>query len=317
MKIGVIGTGNWGKNLVRNFFELGVLTIVADPSEEARKNIKSNLTNVFEKVTLCDSHEEVLKSDVNAVAIASPVATHYKIAKEALEADKDVFLEKPMTLSLKEAEELVNLAEKKSKILMIGHILLYQPAIMWMKKYLDEGKLGTVYSFHQSRCNLGKARSVENVLWSLGVHDIAVLLYLAGESPKDIVVSGQKVLQKNIEDDVYLHMTFNSGKQAHLHNSWLWFDKSRNLTVVGSKGMLYYDEIAQSVVLHKKTIDDKLNNQDNGTEDVFRGDAQPLKMELEHFLTCIKERKTPVSSGRSGLDVIKVLEQATKTLEDK
>lgn len=306
MKIGLIGAGNWGKNLASNLHELGALAWVAEQSEELRGAVAVRCPGV----EIVEDFGAVLDG-VDAVAIATPVPTHYEIGKRCLEAGKDVFIEKPLTLDVDEAESLVRLARERGRVLMVGHLLLYQPAIAWLKDYLDAGNLGKVFSYHQERMKLGRARRVENVTWSLGVHDVAVLLHLAGEAPTSQLYSGHCGLQSGIEDDAYLHMTFSGGRVAHLHNSWLWPENRRRLTVVGEKGMLVYDEVEQTVVLHRKTIDGELNNVDEGVEEVFTGSGAPLKLEMEHFIECIRERRTPRSDGQNGLDVVKVLASAT------
>ncbi len=262
---------------------------------------------------MLDDWQPLLQSDINAVAIATPVPTHHAIAKAFLEAGKDVFVEKPMTFTVAEAEDLVATAKAGGRVLMVGHLLLYQPAVHWLKEYLDGGKLGQIYSLHQERMKLGRARAVENVLWSLGVHDVAVLLYLVGAAPASTSFSGHCGLQAEIEDDTYLHMEFPGGIKAHLHNSWLWPENRRRLTVVGEKGMLVYDEIAQNITLHRKIIDAELQNCDGGDEVVFEGSGQPLKLEMEHFIDCIKTRATPRSDGQNGLEVVRVLETANDT----
>ncbi len=199
MKVAVIGAGKWGQNLVKGFHELGCLSSVADACPETQHQ----LAKTYASLKIHDSFEQVMESDVTAVAIATPVPTHYKIAEKALLADKDVFIEKPMTLHSEEAQALTELAKERNKILMVGHMLLYQPAIQWIKAFLKEGNLGVVHSFHQKRLKLGRVRKVENVLWSFGVHDLAVLFYLIGRAPKTVTQSGQRVLQPNVEDDVY------------------------------------------------------------------------------------------------------------------
>ncbi len=308
-KVGLIGAGNWGKNLVRNFHELGVLAAIAEPSEELR----GTLADQYPDVTLHDAHDPILADpEIQAVAIATPVPTHHAVAMAALEAGKDVFVEKPMTLTSAEAKALVDKAEAADRILMVGHLLLYQPAIQFIKTYLDEGRLGKIYSIHQERVKLGRARYVENVTWSLGVHDVAVLLYLIGESPRILHASGHCGLTKDVEDDVYLHMDFVSGIKAHLHNSWLWPENRRYLTIVGEKGMLVYHEMTGEVVLHRKTIDhDRLENRDEGAKTLFQSDekTQPLRLELQHFQDCVQTRKQPISDGRNGLEVISALER--------
>lgn len=308
MNIALIGAGNWGKNLARNFNDLGALAAIAESSATLRESLAQD----YPGVRLHEDYESVLADPgIDAVAIATPVPTHHKVASAAIAAGKDVFVEKPMTLTSAEAKDLVEKAGAADRILMVGHLLLYQPAIQFLKTYLDEGHLGKIYSVHQERVKLGRARYVENATWSLGVHDVAVLLYLIGESPRILHASGHCGLTKEVEDDVYLHMDFVSGIKAHLHNSWLWPENRRYLTIVGEKGMLVHHETKGEVVLHRKTIDrTDLQSTDQGTKLLFKADEQqPLRLELQHFLDCIQTRATPISDGRNGLDVITALER--------
>jgi predicted dehydrogenase len=312
-KIAVIGAGQWGKNVVRTFAELGALVAVAEASAAIRADVGAS----YPEVPFYSSYDSILTNEaIEAVAIATPVATHFAIAREALLAGKDVFVEKPMTLYAEEARELHRLARKMGRILMVGHLLLYQPAIQWIKQYFVSGELGEVYSLHQQRAKLGRVRTVENVLWSLGVHDVAVLLHLVGEEPVQVAVHGQRVLQREIEDDVHLHLTFQNGVQAHLHTSWLWPEQERRLVVIGSRGMLVYDELQQTVTLHRKTIEGDLSARDAGSEVVFAGHAEPLRVECEHFLACIANRETPLSDGENGIAVISVIEAAIELLKE-
>ena len=304
MRIAVIGAGNWGRNLVRNLSDMDVLSHVVDQKDDYLKEISSQ----FSDVECLDSFESLLESNIDAVAIATPAQSHFEIASTFLKSGKDVFIEKPMTLCSKEASELVDIAKLNNSILMVGHMLLYQPAIQFIKTYLAEGHIGQIYHLHQERLKLGRVRSKENVIWSLGVHDIAVLLYLVGSAPHEIQYSGHSGVQEQIQDDAYVHMTFESGTKAHLHSSWIWPENSRCMRIIGSKGMLVYDEMKQTVTLHKKRIGEELENIDEGEETLFEGSAQPLRLEMEHFVHCIKTRETPISDGLSGLAVIRVLE---------
>ncbi|MFN7171940.1 MAG: Gfo/Idh/MocA family protein [Fimbriimonadaceae bacterium] len=305
MKAVVVGAGRWGMNLVRTLAEMGALEAVVDANEANLNKVKESVPDVHTFGTL----EEALGSTSGPVLIATPAQTHYELASKAMEAGRDVFVEKPITLSAKEAEQLVKLADSKGATLMVGHLLLYQPAIGFIHDYIANGKLGRVYSLHQERLNLGKARNVENALWSLGVHDVAVLLYLAGGAPESVAGVGQAALNPAIQDDFYVHMTFSNGVQAHLHTGWLWPERRRRLTVVGEKGMLVFDELAQQVTLHRKTIDENLNNQDEGEEIVFENSDPPLRLELEHFLNCCQTKQVAKSDGKSALQVIEVLER--------
>ena len=308
--IAVIGAGNWGRNLVTTFSKLEALTAVVEVSEELR----TKLAEDYPGVDLYPDYSALLTSDeVKAVAIATPAPTHHAVAKALLEAGKDVFVEKPMTMTVAEAEDLVEIAEKNDRVLMVGHLLMYQPAIGKIKSLIDEGVVGEVFTIHQERKKLGRARKIENVLWSFGVHDVAVLLHLVGEAPIKVDAFGHSGLQPElgIEDDVYLHLCFASGVQAHLHNSWLWPENRRCLTIVGSRGVLVYNEVEQTVKLHRQDIDpETLEVRNDGEEVVHEGAKQPLEIEVAHFLSCIETRQTPKSDGHSGLEVIRILEKA-------
>jgi predicted dehydrogenase len=217
-----------------------------------------------------------------------------------------------MTLTSAEAADLVQIAEENQRILMVGHLLLYKPAIAFIRDFLAAGRLGRVFTLHQERAKHGKARAVENALWSLGVHDVAALLHLAGATPSSVSASGHAGLRPEMEDDVYLHLGFEDGRMAHLHSSWLWPEDRRRLTVIGALGMLVYDEKAESVTLYHKSIDADLINVDLGSEIVFQGDHafQPLAAELTDFIECVQTRRTPRSDGRQAVAVVQVLEQA-------
>jgi len=310
MKAGVIGAGPWGKNIVKNLHALGKLGGVA----ESDATLAATLAEQYPGVPIFSSAEDLLDTDISAVCIATPAHTHHAIAKLALEAAKDVLVEKPMVLSSGEAEDLVRIATKGNRILMVGHLLLYQPAIRFIKQTLNSGLIGEVYSFHQDRLNLGRARNKENALWSFGVHDVAVLLYLADSGVKDVQFFGHCGLQRHIEDDTFLHLSFSNGSVAHVHSSWLWPEVRRQLTIVGSSGMLVYDELKQTVVHVKKSIDQQLKNVDDGAETIYEGSGEPLKLELEHFMDCVETRRTPISDGASGVEVVRVLEMASRGL---
>jgi predicted dehydrogenase len=305
--VSVIGAGSWGKNIVRTLHSLGALDSVVEASDALREGIEQT----YSDVPALSDFRDALSSQAPAVAIATPAHTHFEIAMAALEAGKDVFVEKPMTLTYGESLELVEAADKVDRILMTGHLLLYQPSVQWMKQAIRDGMIGRVLSVHQERLNLGRAIPVGNVLWSLGVHDIAVGLYLMDEDPSGVRFEGQKALGSANEDDTYLHLDFPSGAQLHLHNSWLWPETRRRTVVIGELGMFVYDEKDQSVTFHDKGINADLSNRDDGESVAFKGDGQPLTLELQHFLDCCSTRKAPISSGRSALQVIRVLEAAS------
>lgn len=307
MKVAIIGAGAWGKNLVSNFAELGVLHAVADTVDPNREWVAEH----YPSVSVYDNAEELfVASEVDAVAIATPPHTHHSIAKKAMELGMDVFVEKPLTLNSEEAEDLAQIAQKNNRILMVGHLLLYQPAISFIKDYLDAGELGTVYTLTQRRSKLGRVRSVENVLWSFGVHDVAVLLYLAGEEPDQVQCFGHAGISKGVEDDTHLHLSFPSGIKANLHNSWLWPRVERELIITGENGILVFDELNSQVIWHKKTVDNGLVHHDNGQEVLFEGSAQPLQLELEHFIECCDTRSEPKSGKVNGVACVNVLAKA-------
>ena len=304
MKIGLVGAGRFGKNHVRTLHEMGVLAGVAELDAETRAAAAEQTG-----VRAVADYRELLQQ-MDAFVVATPVHTHFAIAREILLAGKPVMVEKPITLSVSEAEELVELARGKGLPLMVGHLLIFQPAIRWIKEAVEAGMIGDVVSVHQERLNLGKARANENALWSLGVHDVAVLLYLFGSNPTEVSFVGQSFLTGGVEDDTYLHLEFQGGKRGHVHNSWLWPETRRVLHIVGSEGMLVFNEATRQVIHHKKSIDSGLNNVDLGSELVFEGESQPLKLELEHFVQCVQTGNEPITSGASAIEVLKVLEAA-------
>ena len=307
MKIAVIGSGNWGKNLVKNFANLGVLVAVADAVEA---NLDW-LAEEYPEVVRYESSDDLLAlEDLDAVAIATPPHTHCSIAMGAMEKGLDVFVEKPMTLDPEEARLLKETASNCGRILMVGHLLLYQPAIQFIKKYLDNGNLGKVFTLTQRRSKLGRVRSVENVLWSFGVHDVAVLLHLVGETPTDVHFSGHAAFTPQVEDDAHLHLKFPSGIVANLHNSWYWPRVERELIITGENGILIFDELNARVILHNKQVGVDLSHSDAGEEILFEGENQPLLIELKHFIESCETRQQPISDGQNGYEVVNALSQA-------
>lgn len=314
VRVGVLGAGRWGRNLVSNLDTLGALAAVSDPSPA----IRAELTAAYgHRVRITADHRSILNDPaIDAVVIATPATTHASLAIEALHADKHVFVEKPFTLTVDDAELVVKEAEAAGRTLMVGHLLLYQPAIVWMREFLRSGRLGWVASLYQDRLSLGTVRSVENSLWSLGVHDVAAILYLEGQEPVRTATWGEAIIQPGVQDDMHLHMRFENGAEAHIHNSWLWPERRRRLTVVGTEAMAVYDELTQTVQLHRRRVNANLTVQDDGSEIVFRGDPEPLRHELEHFLACVRDGSEPRSSGASAVAVIRVLSQADAQMKE-
>jgi predicted dehydrogenase len=311
----VVGAGNWGKNLVSNFYALGALAGVVELSQKLREGVTAS----YPDVPLYDDFQKgLLESAATAVVIATPAATHYDLAMQAMMAGKDVFVEKPMTLTLAESIALAEYADQHDRVLMVGHLLLYQPAIAWMRDYIASGKLGSVKRVVAQRAKLGKVRAVENVWWSFSPHDVSVVLELLGRPELvNVQATGCAILQSGIEDEVRVEMTFAGGKTAHIHASWLWPINQRGTIVIGSKGMLVYDEVAQTVTIHHKTVDGELNHHDDGVDVVEVAAAQPLQIECQHFIDCLTSRQKPRSDGWNGVAVVEVLERAQQVMSGK
>jgi UDP-2-acetamido-3-amino-2,3-dideoxy-glucuronate N-acetyltransferase len=317
--IAVVGCGYWGKNLVRNFAELGALHTICDSSPEASSKIAPLYPNVKKETSL----ETVLANkEIQGVVISSPAVFHYSMAKQALQVGKDVFVEKPLSLTIKEGEELVRLAEEKAKILMVGHVLEYHPGIVKLKQMVDAGELGKINYIYSSRLNLGKFRIEENILWSFAPHDISVILLLLNELPQEVSAHGGCYLHQNIADVTVTTMSFKSGVRAHIFVSWLHPYKEQKLVVVGDKNMAVFDDVApeKKLLLYEHGIEwiDRVPvmRKQETTEVAFTM-AEPLKLECQHFLDCLKSRKRPRTDGRSGLRVLQVLDACQRSLQGR
>jgi predicted dehydrogenase len=307
----VVGAGNWGKNLVRNFYQLGALAGIA----EVNPDLRNSISEAYPDVVTYTNFEDVLETDVPAVVLATPAPTHYQMALTALKAGKDVFVEKPMTLRAEEAKALATYAEQHGRILMVGHLLLYQPAIAWMRDYLASGQAGDVLHVATQRAKLGKVRTEENVWWSFAPHDISVVLDLLGNPQlQEVQARGHAMLQPSIEDNVHVDLRFEGGQTAHIHCSWYWPLLQRSTVVIAQKQMLVYDEVSQTVTIHDKGVDAKLNNRDQGSWIAEVAASEPLKIECEHFLHCLKTRERPRSDGWNGLAVVEILEKAQEAM---
>ncbi len=327
IKIGLIGCGAWGKNLLRNFSNLPGCVLLSC-CDENPKQIES-LCPSYPKVEFTRNHKEIIDNpNLDAVVIATPPATHFKLCKAAILADKDVFVEKPLVLDTEKGEELVQLAEKKKRVLMVGHIMEYHAATLKLKEYIDKGELGEIYYVYSTRVNLGKVRDIENALWSFAPHDISMILFLLGKSPVSVTATGECYLQKDkgIEDVVFVNMHFEDGTMAHVHVSWLDPHKERRLTVVGDKKMAVFDDTrsAEKIWIYDKGVNTRQDYNTYGEYLSLRfGDVlipqipgtEPLKTECEHFVDCVQNRRTPRSDGRDGLRVSKVLDAAQRSLK--
>jgi predicted dehydrogenase len=325
LRVAVVGTGAWGKNLVRNFSQIpgAELACCCDSDEAKRKAIAQN----YPGVATTASFDDVLADDsISTVVIASSAVTHYPLAKSALEAGKHVYVEKPLALSSAHAQEILALAEERKLKLMVGHLLLYHPAVTHLKQLVDSGELGEVFYIYSQRVNLGKIRQDENALWSFAPHDISVILYLLGQLPESVSARGESYLQEGVEDVVFVNMKFPDRKMAQLQVSWLDPHKVRKITIVGNKKMVVFDD-TQSV--EKLKIFDKgvsgVSYESYGDSLTIRfGDikiphismTEPLRAECRHFIDCIIENKRPLTDGADGVRVVQILEAAQKSMEN-
>jgi UDP-2-acetamido-3-amino-2,3-dideoxy-glucuronate N-acetyltransferase len=317
-RIAVIGSGYWGKNLVRNFHELGALHYVCDTQEEALKQAREN----YEVKTTASFNMVLADPEVDGLAIAVPAARHFELARCALLAGKDVFVEKPLALNTRDGQELVRLAEERNKILMVGHILEYHPAILELKRLIREGELGRIQYIYSSRLNLGKLRTEENILWSFAPHDISAILFLLGEMPERISSHGGNYLDSRIYDTTLTTCDFKSGVKAHIFVSWLHPFKEQKLAIVGSSKMAVFDDIEREnkLVLYSHRIDwrDRMPvAHKDGGHPVFLAKEEPLRRECEHFLNCIRTREAPRTDGRSAVRVLQVLQSCEDSLRAK
>jgi len=315
--IAVVGCGYWGKNLVRNFYELNSLYAICDTDKKRLKSFQEKYPNL----NIFSDYKKLLKKpEIEAIVIATPAATHYALAREALLANKDVFVEKPIALNCKEAEELVSLAKGKRKILMVGHILEYHPAVIKLKEIINKGELGKINYIYSNRLNLGKFRTEENILWSFAPHDISIILDLLGEMPTEVSAHGGNYLNPNITDVTVTTMNFPTGTKAHIFVSWLHPYKEQKLIVVGDKKMIVFDDInpKNKLFMYNHKIDwiERLPvPRPEEAQPLKVKQKEPLKSECEHFIECINSRKTPKTDGNNGLRVLKILEACQESLK--
>jgi UDP-2-acetamido-3-amino-2,3-dideoxy-glucuronate N-acetyltransferase len=315
--LAVIGCGSWGRNLVRNFYELGALTHIWDTDPDGLRR----MTDKYLGLSTALSYDELLRDDnLKAVIIATPAEQHFAMAESALLAGKDVFVEKPLALRYSDGERLVCLAERLNRILMVGHLLEYHPAILKLKQLIDSGELGKIRYIYSNRLNLGRVRTEENILWSFAPHDIAVILRLIEDLPLEVTSTGGAYLQPNIADVTVTNLLFDNGVRAHIFVSWLHPYKEHRLVVIGSKKMASFNDGASKdkLLLHDQGMDwvngALAPRNGNGTSIEFDA-KEPLKIECEHFLECLTTRQRPRTDGASALEVLRVLQGAQRSLQ--
>jgi len=323
ISVGVVGLGYWGPNLARNFASLpgAELRWCCDADDDVRARLEARHPGTRFTADLDD-----LLSDptLDAIVLATPVVTHATLAVRVLDAGKHCFVEKPLAQSVADAERAVEAAAAAGRVLMVGHLLQYHPGVNKLKEIADSGELGDIHYIYGNRLNLGQLRAEENALWSLGAHDVSVLLHLADEEPFELNARGESYMREGVEDVVFAFMRFPSGIAAHLHLSWLDPHKERRFTVVGSRRMATFDDMdpERKVTVYDKGFDEKA---DTYGEYITRsGDIwsprvpndEPLRLECEHFLACVREGRTPISDGASGVRVVRVLEGLQQSLDE-
>lgn len=326
IKLAQVGVGRWGKNLLRNFMQIEDCEVkyICEADPKLRTQIKEQYPEAKKKVV--SSFSKALKdSEIDAVVIATPASTHFKLGMKALEAGKHVFIEKPIVLKTSHLDKLIAKAKEMKKVLMEGHLLLYHGGVNCVRDTIRSGKLGDIYHIYFRRTNLGSIRFKENALWDFGPHDISVVYHLIDEQPAQVAAHGVGYLQEKIEEIVFTSIKFKSGKFAHLHESWLDPHKDRKIIVVGSKGMIIMDELATDgkVKFIKKRVEkqdsefehERFKYHDEGAEIIEYQEVEPLRLECQHYLDCIKDAKTPRSGGENSVRVLKTLLAAQKSLE--
>lgn len=315
IKVAVVGVGYWGKNLVRNFYELDALAMLCDSEE----SVEANYTRKYVGVRFCREFSAVLSDpSIMAVALATPAVTHYEMAKAALDAGKDVLVEKPLAIDVIHGEDLVRSAKEKGRILMVGHILRYHPAILKLHQLIHDGKLGKINYLYSNRLNIGKIRTEENILWSFAPHDISVMLSLLDEMPSRVTCKGGGWLNHDIFDVTLSHFDFPSGVQAHIFVSWLHPVKEQRLVVVGSEKMAVFDDTAEHKLMlypHKVEWRNRIPTAVKAKGEIVElADLEPLRAECGHFLECVASRTPPVSDGAEGLRVLRVVDACQRAL---
>ena len=314
-RVALLGCGYWGKNLARNFHALGALSCVCDPSEKGR----AMANEIAEGIATTDQFEEVFSDpEIDAIAIATPAPTHYELAAAALLAGKDVFVEKPMALQAAEADRLEALATERNRILMVGHLMEYHPAVQHLRGAITGGKFGEVRYLISNRLNFGIVRTAENAWWSLAPHDISVILRLMGGLPESVTCHGGSFVTEGVNDLANAQLHFSAGRQARIAVSWLHPVKERKLFVVGSERSAIFDDTANSLTLFDQQV--KVNKgvpelNDQGAKSVVLPVDEPLQRECQHFLECVQTRATPLTDSASGAAVVRVLEAGQRSLE--
>ena len=331
INIGIIGCGHWGPNFIRNFSEIEgtYVKYVCD----LHKHRLSHIKTLFPGLSTTHDYLKILKDkDIEAVVIATPSFTHYKLAKKALSYNKHILVEKPIALNIKEAKELTDMAKDKKRVLLVGHTFMYNPAINKIREIIKKGKLGKIYYLHSKRTNLGPLRQDVSAMWDLAPHDISIFSYLLDAKPIEVIAKGQDYLQKSKEDVAFITLTYPKRIIANIHVSWLDPRKVRETTIVGTRKMLLFDDLHQKepIKIYDKRVMKKKYKYDYDTFREFQmiikdGEKleapkikpeEPLKIECRHFLRCIHSGLSPLTGGENGCEVVKVLQAVQKSLKE-
>ncbi len=315
LAVAVVGMGAWGANLVRNFYELGALAAICDSSLTA----EAASAKEYPSARFTSDYREILSSpEITAVALATPAVSHFQMAMAALQAGKDVFVEKPLSTRVEEGEALVRAAEAAGRVLMVGHVLRYHPAVVKLQELVQSGALGKIYYVYSSRLNIGKIRTEENILWSFAPHDVSVMLALLNESPVRVACQGGAYLNSGLFDVTVSQFEFSSGVRGHIFVSWLHPVKEQRLVVVGSEQMAVFDDTAdQKLTLypHKVEWRNRIPTAIKASgQPVSVDDAEPLREECMHFLECLRTRARPLTDGREGLRVLRILDACQRSM---
>jgi predicted dehydrogenase len=312
-QVAVVGCGYWGKNLVRNFAQLDGLAMVCDATPAGQETARQ----IAPQAAVVTDMQEVLATGIEGVVIATPAETHFDLTAQALEAGKDVLVEKPLALTYEQGDRLVRLARERERILMVGHVLEYHPAVVRLVELVQAGEVGKVHYIYSNRLSLGKVRREENILWSFAPHDVAVILRLMDSMPFQVAACGGSYLQANIADVTVTNLLFDNGVRAHIHVSWLHPFKEQRLVIIGSRKMASFDDVAKKLVLYDQRVDIKEGQpvpvKGSGEEVSFSVD-EPLRLECQAFLDARATRRPPKTDGESGLRVLKVLQAAQRSL---
>jgi predicted dehydrogenase len=312
-QVAVVGCGYWGKNLVRNFAQLDSLAMICDATLAGQETARQ----IAPQAAVVTDMQEVLAAGIEGVVIATPAETHFDLTTQALEAGRDVLVEKPLALTYEQGARLVRLARERERILMVGHVLEYHPAVVRLVELVQAGEVGKVHYIYSNRLSLGKVRREENILWSFAPHDVAVILRLMDGMPFQVAACGGSYLQANIADVTVTNLLFDNGVRAHIHVSWLHPFKEQRLVVIGSRKMASFDDVAKKLVLYDQRVDIKEGQpvpvKGSGEEVSFPID-EPLRLECQAFLDARATRRPPKTDGESGLRVLKVLQAAQRSL---